>query len=69
MAVARERGLIVGQLVSQDRGLEILQALADTLPPAQQCVSDEHAAYAELILPKGGQYALSVGKEETYTVE
>jgi hypothetical protein len=32
MAVARESGLIVGQAVSHDCGLDTLQAVADTRP-------------------------------------
>ncbi len=69
IAVARDSGLIVGQAVSQERSLETLQALADTLPPAQRYASDGLAVYGELVWPEGGQHVLSVGKEETYTVE
>jgi IS1 family transposase len=69
MAVARDTGLIVGQAVSLDRGVETLQALVDTLPAAERFASDGHAAYAELIWPEGGQHVLSVGKEETHTIE
>ena len=69
MAVARESGLHVGQAVSLDGGLDTLQALADTLPSAQRSASDGHAAHAELIWPEGGQHLLSLGKEETYTID
>ena len=69
LAVARESGLIVGQAVSPDRGLETLQAVADTLPAAQRYASDGHAAYSEVVWPEGGQHVLSVGKEETHTIE
>ena len=69
MAVARDTGLIVGQAVSLDRGLETLQAVADTLPVARRYASDGHAAYSEVLWPEGGQYVLSVGKEETHTIE
>ena len=40
MAVARASGLIVGQMVSQERSLETFQTLADSLPPAQRYASD-----------------------------
>lgn len=46
-----------------------MQALADTLPPAERYASDGHAAYAELVWPEGGQHILSVGKAETDTIE
>jgi|YelNatPaOPRAMG01_1025707.scaffolds.fasta_scaffold222795_2 IS1 family transposase len=69
MAVARDTGLIVGQAVSQERSLEMFQALADTLPSAQRYASDGLAAYAELVWPEGGQHVLSLRKEETHTVE
>src|ERR1041384_5154149 len=69
MAVARESGLIVGQAVRQERSLETFQVLADTLPPAQRSAGDELAVDAELVWPEGGQHILSVGKEETHTVE
>lgn len=49
MAVARDTGLIVGQVVSQERSLVAFQALADTLPPAQRYSSDGLARYAEVI--------------------
>jgi hypothetical protein len=51
MAVARDTGLIVGQAVSQERSLETLQALADTLPSAAHYASDGLAAYAEVVWP------------------
>lgn len=69
MAVARDSGLIVGQVVSQERSLEPFQALADTLPPAQRYASDGLAVYAGLVCPEGGQHLLSVGKADTHTVE
>ncbi len=69
VAIARSSGLIAGQHVSQDRSLDSLQALADTLPPAQRYASDGHAAYTELVWPEGGEHVVSVGKEETYTIE
>lgn len=69
MAVAHETGLMVGQAVSQDRRLETWRALADTLPPAQRDAPDGHGACAELVWPEGGQHILSVGKDETYTIE
>ena len=61
--------MIVGEGVSQDRGLSTLQALADTLPPAQRYTSDGHAAYAELIWPGDSPHLVSRGKEETHTIE
>jgi IS1 family transposase len=69
MAVARDTGLIVGQVVSQERSLELFQALADTLPPAEHYASDGLAAYAEVIWPEAGEHVLSVGKAQTHTVE
>lgn len=69
MAVARESGLIVGQAISLDRGLETLQAVADTLPAAQGYASDGPAAYSEGIWPAGGQHILSLGKANTHTIE
>ena len=69
MAVARDTGLLVGQAVSLDRGLETLQAVADTLPAAARYASDGQVAYSEVLWPDGGQHILSVGKEETHTIE
>jgi IS1 family transposase len=69
MAVARDTGLIVGQAVSQERRLETLQTLADTLPPAEHYASDGLVAYAEVIWPQAGMHLLSVGKADTHTVE
>ena len=67
--IARDSGLIVEQAVSPDRGLETLQAVADTLTAARRYASDRHAAYSEVVWPEEGQYLLSLGKEETYTIE
>ena len=69
VAVSRTSGLIVGQQVSQDRNLETLQAVVDTLPLAPRYTSDGHAAYQELVWPEGSQHVISLGKEETHTVE
>lgn len=69
VAVSRTTGLIVGQQVSQDRSLATLQAVVDTLPPARRYTSDGHAAYAELVWPENSQHVISLGKEETYTIE
>lgn len=43
--------------------------MVDTLPPAPGYTSDGHAAYAELVWPEGSQHLVSLGKEETYTIE
>jgi IS1 family transposase len=69
VAVARRTGLIVGQQVCQNLGVESLQPLVDTLPSAPRYASDGHATYQELIWPEGSQHVLSLGKEETYTIE
>ena len=59
----------VGGQVSQDRSLGTLQAVVDTLPRAARSTSDGHAAYAELVWPEGAEQVVSLGKEETYTIE
>jgi IS1 family transposase len=64
LAVARDSGLLVGQAVSPDRGLETVQAVADRLPAARRYTSDGHVAYSEDRWPEGGQPIGSVGKEE-----
>jgi IS1 family transposase len=69
MAVARASGLVVGHAVTLDRDLATLQLVVDTLPLAQRYATDGHAAYAELVWPEGSRHILSVGKEETYTIE
>lgn len=69
MAVNRRTGLIVGEQVCQDRGLDTLQATVDTLPAVQRYASDGPAAYAEVVWPEGSQHGISLGKEETYTIE
>lgn len=43
--------------------------MVDSLPPASRYTSDGHAAYQELLWPETSQHVLSLGKEETYTVE
>ena len=61
--------MIVGEQVSLNRDLATLQALVDTVPLARRYTSDGHAAYAELVWPEGSQHIISLGKEETYTIE
>lgn len=43
--------------------------MVDTLPRATHYTSDGHAAYQEVVWPEDSQHLVSVGKEETYTVE
>lgn len=43
--------------------------MVDTLPRATRSTSDGHAAYQEVVWPEGSQHLVSIGKEETYTVE
>lgn len=61
--------MIVGEAVSQDRGLLTLQTWVDTFPTAQRYTSDGHAVYQELVWPQGSTHLVSRGKEETHTIE
>lgn len=58
-----------GAQVSQDRSLTTLQAVVDSLPPARRYTSDGHATYAELVWTEGAEHGVSVGMEETSTIE
>lgn len=69
VALARSTGLVVGQQVSEDRGWETLQTLAETLPPAPRYTSDGYVAYTDLRWPAGGEHVVSIRKEETHTIE
>ncbi len=69
LAIARDSYLIVGAAVMEHRTPEAMQALADQLPPAPRYCTDGLAIYPELIYPEVGEHILSVGKEETHTVE
>jgi IS1 family transposase len=69
VAVSRSTGLIVGEAVSQDRGLATLQTVVDSLPSAQRYASDGHTVYAELVWPEASSHVISRGKEETHTIE
>ncbi len=53
----------------EHRTPEAMQDLADQLPDAQRYCTDGLAIYPELIYPEGGEYVLSEGKAETYTIE
>ena len=59
----------MGEQVSLDRSLATLQSVVDRLPSAQRYTSDGHAASAELVWPEGAEHVVSLGKEETYTIE
>lgn len=79
MAVARYSRLIVGIEVMWERSWENMQAVADTLPPANCYCTDDLAVYSELVWPDcpdyewgdegSSEHIVSYGKEETHTIE
>ena len=69
MAVARDTRLIVGCCVMRERNWRAMQEFADRLPVAQRYCSDQLAVYQELLWPKGSEHVVSIGKEETFTIE
>jgi insertion element IS1 protein InsB len=79
VAVSRARRLIVGAQVMWERSWEQMQAFADELPAAFSYCSDDLAVYRELLWPDCPEYregdeensvhVISVGKDETYTIE
>ena len=69
VAVARATGLIVGAAVEETREWEQVQDFVDRLPPAERYASDSYGVYQEVLWPEGGEHIISVGKEETHTIE
>lgn len=69
VAVARSSGVIVGAAVEDAREWEQLQDFADGLPAAGRYCSDSYGVYQEVLWPDGGEHIISVGKEETHTIE
>ena len=79
MAVSRYSRLIVGVRVLWERSWEQMQALADTLPPANCYCTDDLTVYKELVWPDcpdyewgdegSSEHIISYGKEETHTIE
>ncbi len=69
MAVARDTRLIVGCCVMRERSWRAMQEFVDRLPVAQRYCSDQLAVYQELWWPAFSKHVVSIGKEETYTIE
>jgi IS1 family transposase len=46
-----------------------MQEFVDRLPLAQRYCSDALAVYQELIWPPASEHVVSIGKEQTYTIE
>ena len=67
-AVERSTRCVVGWRVLWHREQESIQSLIDTSPKAKQYFSDEFPVYGSLVYYPG-RFAVSKGKEETYSVE
>lgn len=69
MAVARKSRLIVGCCVMRERSWRAMQQFIDRLPSATRYCSDALGVYQELMWPPSSEHVISIGKEETYTIE
>ena len=69
VAVARDTRLIVGQRVMWAVDLAAMQPFADALPAVGRYCTDGAAVYPEVIWPEDAWHAVSIAKEETYTIE
>ena len=69
IAVARESRLIVGAWVTPVFDAGGMQVLADTLPEAARYCTDGSDVYPVIVWPEAAWHQLSIGKEETYTIE
>lgn len=69
LAVARHSRLIVGCRVLRNLSWTAMQELVDHLPAATRYCSDGLALYGELMWPPTSEHLVSVGKEQTYTIE
>lgn len=69
IAVARESRLIVGEWVTPVFDAPGMQAMADRLPEASRYCTDGSEVYPEIIWPEAAWHHVSIGKEETYTIE
>ena len=69
LAVARDTRLVVGCCVMRERSWRAMQEFVDRLPAAQRYCSDRLAVYQELWWPTQSEHVVSIGKEETYTIE
>lgn len=52
-----------------ERSLEPMQPIIDSLPDAQRYCTHAFDAYGEMIWPEECEHTVSVGKEETHTIE
>jgi hypothetical protein len=69
VAVHRETRLVVGQRVMPLVDLVAMQPFVDGLPQAGRYASDGAMVYREVVWPDVAPHVISVGKEETYTIE
>lgn len=69
MAVARDTRLVVGCCVMRERSWRAMQEFVDRLPLAKRYCSDQLAVYQEMMWPPQSEHVVSIGKEETYTIE
>ena len=74
IAVARESRLIVGEWVTAMFDARGMQVMADALPEAARYCTDGAEVYPATgapwaVWPEGAWHQVSIGKEETYTIE
>ena len=67
--MARASRLIVGEWVTPLFDALGMQVMADALPEAARYCTDGSEVYPAIIWPEAAWHQLSVGKEETYTIE
>lgn len=67
--MARDTRLIVGAQVLEELSWEQVQAVIDTLPPAQHYCTDRSPIYPDLLWPQGSSHIISKAKEQTHTIE
>ncbi len=66
--VDRQTRCVLGWKVARERSAAVIQQLVDEAPKAREYFSDGWEAYATLWYQLG-QYSLSDGKSDTYSVE
>lgn len=69
LATTRERRLIVGHAILQHIDAATLQYAVEPLPQAKRYFSDGLRSYQQVTWPEPGEHEVSVGKNDTYTIE
>ncbi len=69
LATTRETRLIVGHAILEHIDAVTLQYAVEPLPAARRYFSDGLPSYQQVVWPEPGEHEVSVGKNDTYTIE